>query len=100
MKDLNGNYEKFANSVYFTLISRGAMIMATLALPIAGWMIQRGVNSVDMLTAKMDMIHDQTLDTNASIKLIQQNQESQGRLLADHEMRVRMLENINRAHGP
>lgn len=96
MKDLNGNYEKFTNSVAFTLVARGAMILATAALPIAGWMIQRSVNTVDSISAKIDTIHDQTVDTNVSIKLIQQSQESQGRLLADHEQRVRILENANR----
>ena len=100
MQDLNGSYQKFANSIALTLVSRLAMVLAAGALPIAGWMLQRSVNTVDTMSSKIDGIQVQTMDTNFSIKLIQQNQESQRGLLADHEQRVRILEGINRARTP
>ena len=97
MTDLNGNGAKIANSVALTLISRGAMILATAALPVAGWFFQRSVNTIDLMASKIDTIHDQIIGTDASIALIQQNQEGQNHLLIDHEQRVRILESINRA---
>jgi hypothetical protein len=97
MNDLNGNGAKIANSVILTLVSRGAMIMATAALPIAGWFLQRSVNTIDTMSTKIDTIHDQIIETGASIRLIEMNQTGQDRLLVDHEQRVRILESINRA---
>lgn len=99
MSDLNGNYAKVANSVTLTLVSRFAMIVATAALPVFGWMLQRGVSSVDAMSAKIDAIQQRVIETGLLLKFVQQNQESEDRLLADHESRVRALENYNRMRG-
>lgn len=99
MTDLNGNASKLANNVMLTLIARGAMILATASLPIAGWMLERSVATIDNMAAKIDTIRDQTIETGGAIKLIQQSQTVQGQILADHEARVRALESINRSRS-
>lgn len=92
---------KFANSVGLTLIARGAMIFATVVgLPIAGWMMNRAVDAVDKMVAKVDTIKEQSLETNGTVKLIQQTQGMQTQIIADHESRVRTLENLNRMMRP
>ena len=88
---------KLVNSVILTLLARGAMILITvLGLPMAGWMMQRSVSSFDDISKKVDTIRDQSFETGSTVKLIQQSQESQTRLIADHELRVRTLEQFNR----
>lgn len=85
--------EKLANNVMLTLVARSAMIFATvIGLPVAGWMMNRAVSSVDAISRKVDTIREQSLETNGALKLIQQSQQSQGQILADHETRVRVLE--------
>ena len=94
MSDTTGS--KVANSVALTLISRFAMIAATLALPIVGWMVQRGVSTGDVVAEKIDRLRDQSIETNGTVKLIQQTQAVQGASLTDHESRIRIQENLNR----
>lgn len=95
--------QSLANNPLLTLVARFAMILAAAALPIAGWMIQRGVNSVDLiseridknsteLNRKVDAIKDQSTETGSNVKLIQQTQQVQGAVISDHETRVRLLE--------
>jgi hypothetical protein len=84
---------KLVDSVFLTLIARGAIIIATLvALPLAGWMLNRAVDAVDRLSAKVDALREQSLDISGTVKLIQQSQDTQSRVIADHEARVRLLE--------
>lgn len=88
---------KLAESVTLKLISRGSMIFATLVgLPVAGWMMNRAVNSVDKMSDKMEMLREQGLETNGTVKLIQQTQGTQTQLISDHEVRVRALESFSR----
>lgn len=92
---------KLVNSVTLTLVSRGAMIFATMVgLPIAGWMMNRAVDSVDQIKSKVDTIREQSLETNGNVKLIQLTQGVQTAIIADHEARVRSLEGINRTARP
>lgn len=84
--------QRLVNNVILILMSRFAMILATAALPVAGWMIQRGIASVDRLSDKVDAIHDQLTETGASIRLLQQTQQVQNTVLVDHETRMRELE--------
>ena len=93
MPESNG--DKIANNVWLTIISRFAMICATAALPIAGWMMQRGISTIDRVGDKVDAVRDQINETNGTIRLIQQTQQVQNSIIADHEARVRMLERIN-----
>ncbi len=86
--------DKLANSSMLMVIARFSMIAATLALPIAGWMLQRGVNAVDEVARKVDTIRDQTIETNGNVKLIQQTQQVQSSILTDHEGRMRLLERV------
>lgn len=89
----NSGQEKIANSVTLILISRVAMILAVAALPVAGWMIQRGISSIDDISRKIDTLKDQAFETSASVKLIQLTLTNQTQMIADHEARVRILEN-------
>src|SRR6266705_527991 len=92
---------KLANSVTLTLVSRAAMIFATvIGLPVAGWMMNRAVDSVDKISSKMESIREQSLETNGNVKLIQLTQGVQTQIIADHEARVRALEGVNRAPRP
>ena len=97
MTDTNTNASKLVNSAILTLIARGAMIFGvTIGLPICGWMLQHSINIIDAMTAKIDTIQVQTYETSSTIRLLQQTQGAQAQILADHEARVRALENLNR----
>lgn len=88
---------KLVNSVILTLVARGAIIVATaVGLPAAGWMMNRAVESVDKISIKVDAIKDQSIETGGTLKLIQQSQDVQRRMIDDHEARVRVLENYSR----
>lgn len=105
MTMINGNgnsgQEKIANSVTLILMSRIAMIVSVGALPVAGWMIQRGISQIDVISAKIDTLKDQAVETATSAKLIQQTLTIQTQMIADHEVRVRVLENrVPRAPPP
>lgn len=95
MANGNGNgskVESFTESVWLRLISRFAVIAAVVALPLIGWMGSRAVSTVDDISVKVDNIKDRIIETNGNVKLIQQTQEAQKTILADHEARVRQLE--------
>ena len=94
MAEDTGN--KLVNSVALTLFARISMIVASIAIPAAGWMLQRGVSSVDEVSRKIDTMKEQALDTNGTVKLIQQTQTQQTQIIADHEVRVRSLEQFSR----
>jgi len=91
-KDTPSMSANLVNSVILTLIARAAMILATLALPVAGWMLSRGISTIDSIENKVNILHDNTLENGGVVKLIQQNQIIQGTILQDHETRVRLLE--------
>jgi hypothetical protein len=88
---------KLVSNVWVTLIARFAIIGATCFMPIAGWLMVRAVNSVDQIASKVDSIGEREQDTNFTVKLIQQTQNQQTGIIADHESRVRTLEKINAA---
>lgn len=101
MSDPSTPAEKLVNSVVFTLVARGAMIIGTgIGLPIALWLSSRAVDSFDRINSKVDTIKDQSIETNGTVKLIQQTQSEQTRLIVDHETRMRVLENLNRTLRP
>lgn len=84
---------KLVDSVALTLIARGAIILATaVGLPGAFWMMNRAVNSVDTISAKIDTLRDQGTETAGAVKMIQQLQGAQSRTLDDHEARLRYAE--------
>jgi hypothetical protein len=84
---------KLADNVALRLISRVANVFATsVGLPGAFWMMNRAVSSVDKISEKIDTLRDQAVETTGSIKLIQQSQGNQARILDDHEVRLRAAE--------
>ena len=87
--------DKLANNVVLILISRIAMIAATAALPIAGWMLERGISAVDRIGEQVNVVHYQLTETGGTIRLIQQTQQVQNGIIVDHEQRMRSLERIN-----
>lgn len=92
----NGNGVKLVNSAILTITARFAMIIATAALPVVGWIALRGINTVDDVARKIDNVRDLALETSLNVKLIQQTQTLQGASLADHETRMRLLETKRR----
>lgn len=84
--------EKVANNVVLLLVSRIAMVVASGALPIAGWVLERAVVAVDNLGVKVDGLRDDLKDTSANVRLVQQTQVIHQQVLADHEARIRILE--------
>lgn len=88
----NGEKQKLVNSAVLTVIARLAMVFAAGAAPVGGWMLQRAITSVDEVARKIDAARDLALETGVNVKLIQQTQQIQGAVLADHETRVRILE--------
>jgi hypothetical protein len=89
---LNGDKDKLVNSAILTVVARFAMISAAGALPIAGWMFQRGISTVDEVSRKIDAVRDLAIETGVTVKLIQQAQQIQGSIMTDHEGRIRLLE--------
>ena len=80
---------KLVNSVILTLIARTAIILATAALPVVGYMMQ-GISN------KLDTLHDQSIQTNGVLELIRQSAMRRDQMIADHESRMRTLESFNR----
>ena len=84
---------KLVNNAIITLLSRGAILLATgIGLPAAGFMINRGITAVDDISKKIDTVKDNAIEMNGTVKVIQQTQAVQSQILADHETRVRILE--------
>jgi hypothetical protein len=77
---------KLVDSVALTLFSRVAAIVATsLILPVAVWMLGRGVATIDEISKKIDTMREASIEQAAEIRV-------QQRILTDHEQRVRVLE--------
>lgn len=96
MASQDGAGEKLVNSVALTLIARIAMVIAAGALPVAGWMLSRGISSIDEVSRKIDTMRDQAFETNGTVKLIQQTQTLQTKTIDDHEIRIRGAESAIR----
>lgn len=96
--------KELADNTALTVIARFAMIGASAMLPlvasVVGFMLLRGINTVDELNRNVDVIRDRVVETNSNVKLIQMQQTSQAALLADHEARVRVLEHFNAMQKP
>lgn len=92
----NGNGAKLVNSAVLTIIARLSMIVGAGALPVAGWIATRGINTIDEVSRKIDAARDLALETSLNVKMIQQTQTLQGATLADHESRMRLLEGSRR----
>lgn len=88
--------EELANNNVLTVLARFAMIGATVALPLVGWMAQRGITTVDEISHKVDAIKDQLIEAGGTMKLIQNTQQIQGATLSDHESRLRAQERAAR----
>jgi hypothetical protein len=58
-------------------------------VPIGFKMMDRSLNASDQMAAAVATIKEQAIETNSSVKLIQQALESQGRAISDHGMRAR-----------
>ena len=99
------------DNAMLTLASRLAMLLASLFLPVVGFLgafaFNRAVSSFDDLGRKVDATREETIDkidrltfdvadTNGRLKLVQQAQSVQNQMVADHEARMRFLENQNR----
>ena len=84
---------KLVDNVILTLIARFAIVFAsTVGLPAAFWMMNRAVNSVDVISTKIDTLRDQQLETGGALKLMQQIQTADHHTLEDHEARLRGVE--------
>lgn len=88
----NGNGDRLVNSAILTIIARLAMVTAAGAMPIAGWMLQRSINTVDEVSRKIDSVRDLATETSNNVKLIQQALQLQTSAVQDHETRLRLLE--------
>ena len=85
---------KLVDSVALTLFARVAMIIATsLILPVAIWMGNRGISTIDEISKKLDAMKEASIEQAVEVR-------AQARILADHETRVRMLEAAGRVTTP
>lgn len=87
----NGEFEKsphggIVNNVAFTVASRLAMILAsTVGLPVAGWLLVRGVSAVDVVQESVNTLL-------ATQRVLDVKFEDFRHELTDHEARIRVLE--------
>ena len=81
---------KLVDSVALILTARVAMIVA---LPVACWMGNRLVATVDEISKKIDSMKETSIEQTVKIR-------AQQRILADHEARVRVLEAAGRVAQP
>jgi hypothetical protein len=81
---------KLVDSVALILTARVAMIVA---LPVALWMGNRLVATVDEISKKLDSMKETSIEQTVEIR-------AQQRILADHEARVRVLEAAGRVAQP
>ena len=81
---------KLVDSVALTLTARVAMIVA---MPVAFWMGNRLVATVDEISKKLDLMKEASIEQSLELR-------TQQRTLADHEARVRVLEAAGRVAQP
>ena len=81
---------KLVDSVALTLTARVAMIVA---MPVAFWMGNRLVATVDEISKKLDLMKEASIEQSLELR-------AQQRTLADHEARVRVLEAAGRVAQP
>lgn len=89
--------DKIVQNSVFTLVARGAMILAsTIGLPLAAFMMQRVISSADAIGAKVDQsaMQMQLLQQEVKYGFDAAKSDISGiRLqLTDHENRLRPLE--------
>jgi hypothetical protein len=58
-------------------------------------MMNRALSNSDQIASSIATIKEQSIETNGTVKLIQQAQEAQSRAISDHEARMRVLERAN-----
>jgi len=93
--------EKLVNSVALTLIARVAMVVATgLILPLALFLGQRGLSTVDEISRKIDSMREAAIEQSGEIKALRVQATAQQQIQADHEARVRILEATGRVAQP
>ena len=88
---------KLVDSVALILTARVAMIVA---LPVACWMGNRLVATVDEISKKLDVMKEASIEQSAEIRALRVESNAQQRILADHEARVRVLEAAGRVAQP
>ena len=81
---------KLVDSVALTLTARVALLVA---LPVAIWMGNRLVATVDEISKKIDSMKETSIEQSVEMR-------AQQRILADHEARVRVLEAAGRVAQP
>ena len=85
---------KLVGSVALTLFARIAIVIATsLILPVAIWMGNRGIATIDEISKKIDAMKETSIEQAVEMR-------AQQRILADHEARVRVLEAAGRVTTP
>ena len=95
-----GGTRDLAENTFLMVVARLAMVGATVALPVVGWLLVRGINGVDEIGRKVDIIHDRVLETSSTMRLIQQQQANEATILSDHEGRIRLLERMSKQPIP
>ena len=88
---------KLVDSVALTLTARVALLVA---LPVAIWMGNRLVATVDEISKKLDLMKEASIEQPAEIRALRVESTAQQRILADHEARVRLLEASGRISPP
>lgn len=101
MSEPNGNggvVQKAVNSAMFTLVSRGAMILATgVGLPIALWVMSQlfdlGKSISRDVTDTVREVRELKIETQFKLQAIQTEIGGARSQLNDHEGRIRFIEN-------
>src|SRR5437016_1987773 len=89
--------EKLADSVALRLLGRLSMVIATsVILPAALLLGSRGLDTIDGISKKLDAMKEASIEQAGEIKALRVQSTTQQQILADHEARVRVLENVNR----
>ena len=95
---------KLVDSVALTLTARVALLVA---LPVAIWMGNRLVATVDEISKKLDLMKEASIEQSAEVRALRVESNAQRvetnaqqRILADHEARVRVLEAAGRVAQP
>lgn len=91
--------DAFADTSVLASAGRYAAILSAIVLPALGWLLRRAqaeradiTAAISAIDRSLNIVRDHVIETNGSIKLIQQMQQTQAAILADHEVRMRELE--------
>lgn len=89
-EDFDNLVPKAARGEFFYFLARASMLFATLvALPIAGWMLNRIIAQQDLLA---HTVMDQTIALKVMSATVKDKLDANVSSLADHELRIRALE--------